>query len=72
MLNLRLCKFVHLHHHVPIVFLFNQPITTFGSDYCSILRVDDYLKSFLLVIWAKIQWARDDEGAQTCINEGST
>ena len=63
---------MHLHHHVPIVFLFNQPITTFGSDYCSILRVDDYLKSFLLVIWAKIQWARDDEGAQTCINEGST
>ena len=34
--------------------------------------MDDYLKSFLLVIWTKIQWARDDEGAQTWINEGST
>ena len=72
MLNFRLCKFVHLYRNVSLVLLFNQLITTFGSDYCSILRMDDYLKSFLMVIWAKIQWARDDEGAQTCINEGST
>ena len=39
MLNLR-CEFVHLNRHVPIVFLSNQPITTLGSDYCSILRMD--------------------------------
>ena len=49
-----LCKFVHLHRHVPIVLLFYQPITEFGSDYCSVLRMDDYLKSLLLVIWATI------------------
>ena len=36
MLNLGLCKFVHLNRHVPIVFLVKQPIRTIAFNHPSV------------------------------------
>ena len=47
MLNLGLCKFVHLNRHVPIVFLVKQQITAFGSDY--VHRTDGRLNKIVLI-----------------------
>ena len=47
MLNLGLCKFVHLNRHVPIVFLVKQQITAFG---CVIVPLtDEWLTAMVLI-----------------------
>ena len=33
-----------------------------SNVFCSILRVNDQVELFLLVIWLKEQWARDEKG----------
>ena len=47
MLNLGLCKFVHLNRHVPIVILVKQQITAFG---CVIVPLTDgWLNAIVLI-----------------------
>ena len=59
---------MHLRHHVSIVFGRGQPMRTSNLSMCSIFLVSDQGGLLLLVVYVNIQWTRDGEGAQTCIN----
>ena len=72
MLNFRLCKSVHLHRDVCIVFFAQITNRNDLNNHPCVRLNNNRFQTSLLAGWAKIQWARDDEGAQTCINEGST
>jgi hypothetical protein len=51
------------HRHVCIVFLPNPPIAICNLPYILFeSRIGNFLKTLLLVSWAKIQYARDGEG----------
>ena len=56
-----------LYRHVCIVFWPNPPIAILESPYC--LSYANIPKTLLLVSWARILQARDDEGPYFCINQ---